>query len=176
MAAPQTTVTLAPDIGVPGQIPSMDGVQDAVVNSKTSKEASASIPFGVMVKQGTLDDDILIMTAAVNKLAGVTCWAQDFARPSELDANGIRPGTTVGVVFIGPVLVVVEDAVTPSSSVRIRHTTGAGGTVIGSFRGTAEATHTIDATGFARYLTSAGAGGIAAVYVDLANAALAVAD
>jgi hypothetical protein len=176
MTAPQTTVSVAPDIGVPGQLADFQGMDDGVIFSKTSKEASATIPFGVAVKQGTLDDDVLLMTAAANKLAGVVVWANDFAIPSELVAAGLTPGTTFGVLFDGPILVTVEDAVTPASGVHIRFSANGGNVQPGAFRGTADATHTIDASAFCRYLTSAGAGGTAVVYVNFANAALAVAD
>lgn len=176
MATPQTTVATTPDIGVPGQIPTMDGVEDALVFSKTNKEASASMPFGIMVKQGTLDDDILLITAAANKLAGVTTWAHDFARTSELDTGGVKPGATVGVVWQGPVLVLPEDAVTPSSGVHVRINANGGNTQPGAFRGAADATHSIDCTGFARWLTSGSSTAPAVVFVDMTNAALAVAD
>lgn len=176
MTAPQTTVLATPDIGVPGQIADLNGAADAITFSKTNKEASASMPFGIMVKQGTLDDDVLLLTAAANKLAGIVLFDHDFHRDSELTSAGLKPGTTFGVGWQGPFLVTVEDAVTPASGVHIRHTTGVGGTQPGAFRGTAEATHTLDASAFARFLSSAGVGGVAELWIDLSNAALATAD
>lgn len=176
MAAPQTTVALTPDIGVPGQIASFQGLDDAIVLHKTSKEASAAIPFGITVKQGTLDDDVLLLTAAANKLIGVSAFAHDFARNSELTSSGIQPGATFGVVFQGPILVLPEAAVTPSSGVHIRFAASGGNTQVGAFTGTAEATKTIDASAFCRWLTSGNATTPAVVWVDFSNAALAVAD
>jgi len=176
VAAPQITVSLTPDIGVPGQIASFQGLDDAITFDKTSKEASASIPFGVTVKQGTLDDDVLLMTAAANKLVGVTAFAHDFARNSELTSSGLQPGATFAVVFQGPVLVLPEGAVTPASGVHIRFSANGGNTGIGAFTATADATHTIDASAFCRWLTTGSATTPAVVWVDFSNAALAVAD
>lgn len=176
MAAPQTTVALAPDIGVPGQIADFQGLDDAMVMSVTSKEASAAIPFGVMVKQGTLDDDALLMTAAANKLKGVSVHANDFARNSELTSSGIQPGATFGALFEGPILVLPEAAVTPASNVHIRFSANGGNTQPGAFTPTADTGHTIDASAFCRWLTSGSSTTPAVLFVDLANAALAVAD
>lgn len=177
MAAPQTSVSVSPDIGVPGQIPDLAGVDDAMTLSATSREASASIPFGVMVKKGTGDEDALLMTSAADVLLGVTAFAHDFAIPTELDpATGLRPGSTFSRVFWGPVLVRVEDAVTPASEVHVRISANGLNTQAGSFRGTADAGHTIDATPFARYLSSAGAAGVAILFLSLPNSALATAD
>lgn len=176
MATPQTTVTLTADIGVPGQIASFQGLDDAITLDKTSKEASAAIPFGVVVKQGTLDDDVLLMTAANNKLEGVTAFAHDFARNSELTSSGLQPGTTFPVVFQGPVLVLPEGNVTPASGVHIRFSANGGNTQPGAFTATADAGHTIDASAFCRWMTSGSATTPAVVWVDFSNAALAVAD
>lgn len=176
MTAPQTTVTFLPDVGVPGQIASSQGLDDAIVLDKTSKEASAAIPFGVAVKQGTLDDDVLLMTAANNKLMGVTVFAQDFARNSELTSSGLQPGTTFGVCFQGPILVLPEGAVTPASGVHIRFSANGGNTQPGAFTATADAGHTVDASAFCRWLTTGSATVPAVLWVDFSNAALAVAD
>lgn len=176
MSAPQSTVLKIEDIGVPGQLANFQSAADAVVDSKFSEEASASIAFGLMVKEGTADKGVKLMTAANNKLAGIVVWAENFHTPSEIDANGLRPGCSFGCLSEGDIIVTSEAAVTPASGVHVRFTANGGNTVIGAFTGTADATHTIDISPFARWLTSCGAAGKAVLRLNLANAALAVAD
>lgn len=175
MSNPQTTVTAAPEIGMPGQIACNPG--DAVVRSKFSEEASASLPFGVMLMAGTNDNGAKNFTANTGRCVGVTVFNQGFERTRQLDDNGIRPGVSVGLLEIGSIFVRVQDAVTPASQVHVRAVIGAGpGDVLGQFRGAKDGAETIDITAFARYKTSAGAGEIAEVEIDLTNQALQVAD
>jgi hypothetical protein len=172
----QTDVTTAPDIGVPGQMADFQTFGDGVNFSKSSEEASAGIPFGVMVAVGTADDGALLIAANTDALSGVAMFAEEFHRTSELDTDGLQPGATFGVLWEGAILVRVENAVTPASTVHVRATANGPLTQKGAFRGGKDGAHTIDCSGFARYLTSADTGGIAVVYIDMADAHLAAAD
>jgi hypothetical protein len=76
-----------------------------------------------------------------------------------------------GRIFVRP-----EDAVTPTSEVHVRAVATVA-EVAGAFRGTNDGTtDTIDITGFAKWHTSAGAGEIAILEIDMTQASLAVAD
>jgi len=122
-----------------------------------SEEASAEIPFGVMVGRGTADNGVLKLAATSDVLAGVVVFAQSYAKPSELGDTGLKPGVDFNILNEGRVYVLVEEAVTPASSVFVR-AVAAGAEVAGAFRDTQDGSDCIDISDYARYLTSAGAG------------------
>jgi hypothetical protein len=161
---PQTAVdNMAPYLA--GQL--ADSGRNDVL-SKTSEEASAEIPYGVMVAQGTADDGVVLLAATTDVLVGVSVLSHDYAVGVEVGDTGYKPKTTFGVLNVGRIAVLVEEAVTPASSVYVR-AVAAGAEVKGAFRDTADGTDTIDISSFARYVTSAGAGEIAIVDIDMRN-------
>ena len=174
MTAPQLAVG-TPEIGVPGQIPSLRGLQDATINTALNEEASAGMPFGIFVREGAADEGALLLSATSQRLKGVVVHHNSYARPYEVDTDGIQPGTHFGLLFHGPILVTVEDAVTPASEVHVR-AVATGGEQKGAVRGTADSTDCIDASGFCRFLTTAGAGELAVLMVDMVNSGLQAAD
>lgn len=179
----QTSIAGRMPIGVAGMLANFNDMADARVNSVTSEEASALIPFGVMLCRGTTEKDAKLLNtsaaamAAGQLLVGVSVWANSFVTPQEIDeATGyLKPGTTFGVLFQGEVLVQVEENVTPASDVRVR-VIAVGNEVKGAFRATADATDCVDITPLARYMESATAGNLCRVYIDMGNVALATAD
>lgn len=170
----QTTVTTRMPVGFPGIIANLHSMADGDVHSKVSQEASASIPFGVMVQAGSNDDGVLLLTATSNRLVGVATHHNAYS-DREADDNGVKPKMTLGVLNVGQVYVTVENAVTPASEVHVRAVV-AGAEVKGAFRAGADGTDTIDISAFARFLTSAGAGEVALLDIDMRNAPLAAAD
>jgi hypothetical protein len=179
---PQTTVTTTPAVGVLGQFPDMQAEDEGITRSKMSTEASASIPFGVMVQKGTGDDDAKNMTANTNKLAGIVVFANNFARGSDgadaqADDNGLRPGTNFAALQVGELIVPVDESVAPGDAVRVYADDGAGHDKIpGSFCKTAHTGHTIDISPFAQWVQSGDATNPPVVTIDLRNAELAAAD
>lgn len=171
----QTSVSDRMPVGIPGQLADLHTAEFGDVVSATNEEASAEVPFGVMLKDGTDDDLVKLLNATNNKLAGVSVFAHNFAKPVQLGDTGLKSGVTFGVLRKGRIYVLVEDAVTPASEVHVR-AVAAGLEVKGAFRGTADGTDTIDCTGFAKYTASAGAGEVAVVEIDMSQASLAVAD
>lgn len=184
----QTTVDTKPALGIPGQLATFKAQDDASVASKQSFEASASIPFGVFVKDDSAangDDAVKLITTTADLLAGVTVFSQNFNHNHQVDANGdIVPGVFFGVLEEGDIFVLVEDAVTPASEVHVRAIIGgtngygaAGAENHGAVRGTADSTDCIDVTSIARFKTSADAGGIAVLsWRGTTNRGLALAD
>jgi hypothetical protein len=171
----QTSVTTAPKVGQPGTAADEYTALNGQIASATSEEASAEIPFGVMVKAGTADYGVLKMTATTNKLAGITFRTHDFA-DLELGDTGLKPGATFGVARKGRYFVKIEENVTPASDVRVRAVAG-GAEVAGAFRATADSTDCIDLTPFAKWVrTALAADGVGELDIDLTNADLAVAD
>lgn len=186
-AASQTSVAARMTALLVGQLADFNSLADARRATKTSEEASAGIQIGVMVKKGTADDGALILTTTTSPLAGIVMLENGYDVPNELVlATGYTPKTTFSVLEIGEIAVRVEDAVTPASEVHVRVVTGGTngygtdgvgtGETVGAFRGTADSTDCIEITPFARWLTSASAGGIAVLQIDMRNQGLQAAD
>lgn len=152
-----------------------------LVDSKISEEASAEIPFGVMIITGSTNEDdgakLLHTSSAVSAplLGGVVLWTDNYAKPSELGDTGLKPGVTLNVLQKGRVWVLTEDAVDPHDAVRVRAVT-AGAEVKGAFRSAADSTDCVDISKFARWITSTSGPGLAIVEIDMTNSNLAVAD
>lgn len=172
--AGQTTVTKNPAVGLPGSPSDLATSDGEGIISGTSEEASAEIVRGLVVQATTTNSDYgaKIITATTNKLLGIVLRSND-ASDTELGATGWKPGATFPVGRSGRYFVVIEENVTPTSSVRVRC---AGTGTIGAFRATADATNCLDITPFAKWVrTSLAADGVGEVDVDFTNAALAVA-
>lgn len=128
-------------------------------------EVTAGLPFGIAVKKGTADDGVINLSAGTDKVWGITVH-----RHSVNTIGSAAWGATVGsplndrldILCAGTVWVKVEEAVTPASPVFVRFASGAGGTILGSFRASADTTTALALKG-ARYLTSASGGGYAMV-------------
>lgn len=181
---PQTSVATRMTVGLAGLIGNLEGMAHATVVSATSTEASAEIPFGVMVQRGTPDGSAKLLSstaaamAANNLLLGVVTHAQGYAEPQELgdtDAGGLKPGTTFGVLLKGPIYVVPEENVTPASDVRVRVVV-TGNEVKGAFRATADASDCVEISAFARWMETGLAGSPTLLYIDMTNVALTTAD
>lgn len=140
--------------------------QNNDVQSYVSEEASAEIPFGVMVKQGTADDQTLLISAQADVPVGIVVHSHAYAKDEELGSTGLKPEVEISVLKRGVIWVTVEEAVTPASVVRYRAVVS-GVEVAGAFRDTADSTDTIACTTFARYLTSADADGLAQLEIDM---------
>lgn len=171
----QTTVNSAMDIGVAGQLADLYTEENGDVLSATSQEASAEIPFGVMVQKGTSDDGVKLLSAANNKLAGVVVYASLYNKPTQLGDTGLKPGVTFDRLMGGRILVLVEEAVAVGDEVHVRHTTSTTEQV-GGFRKSAVSNKTLDISAFAQWRTAAGAGELAVLDIDMNDAANAVAD
>lgn len=151
----------------------------ASLASYINAEASAHIPFGTMMVQGTLDKDALLpntsTAAAAPKMIGIVVRSQAYERAQEIDATGLLPGVELQILKRGKVYVVSEEDVTPASAVRVRVLTGTG-TVIGGFRTSADASKCVDISKYARYLNTATAGTPVAVEIDMTMRFNGVAD
>lgn len=175
----QTAIQSRMTVGLAGQIADFNGMSDARVNTVTNQEASAQIPFGVMLKRGTLQDSAKLPTTAADVLVGVSVLFHSFAEPQEVadtDAGGLMPGATFGVLVEGPVYVFPEAAVTPLSEVHVRIVASGGNTQLGAFTPTAEVAKTIDISAFAKWETSGSATVAAKLVLNTVNSALATAD
>src|SRR5436189_6470944 len=109
----QTTVEDRMTIAFAGML--ADSTRTKDVLSKTGEEASAEVPFGVMVAQGTEDDGVLLLATTGDDLVGVVIHADEYLKDLQLGDTGLKPNVTMGVLNKGRIYVTPEDAVTPSS-------------------------------------------------------------
>lgn len=168
---PQTAVTTNLVAGFAGMIADNTLLKD--VNSYLNAEASAQFPFGIVVMQGTNDNDALLLTAGnVAKILGVVVYNAAYQKNVEVgtvaDAGGrlgINPGVPIGVLRRGRIWVTVEEAVTPASAVRVRCTVAGNGT--GTFRTTSAGAGLSMVMVGARYLDTAAISGITRLEFDI---------
>lgn len=105
-----------------------------VTQSYVNAEASAEMPFGIVVKEGANDGEALLLTASSNKLAGLVLHSHAYDVRYELGTTGIKPKVMLNIMRKGRAWVQVEEPVNRGDIPWVRVATGALGTVVGSFR------------------------------------------
>jgi hypothetical protein len=172
MAAQQTSVVAM----TPGFAGMLADTGEKDVRSYVSEEASAEIPFGQLVKQGSADTGCLRLSAGtdVNKFLGVVVHSHAYEKDIEVGTSGIKPKMTVGVLFEGTVWVSVSEAVGPTDPVRVFIDDT--GHVAGTFCKTASATHTVLISAWARFLTSTTGAGLVQLKIDTTGSVSSTAD
>lgn len=169
---PQTSVSITPSVAFAGMVGDSELTKNA--RSYVSAEASAEIQFGIMVKQGTGDDQCLLPTATTDKFVGVTLHSHAYDKDTELGTLGLKPKVAVNALQQGTVWVVVDEAVSPADAVRVR-VTSAGGAV-GTFRKTAVGGQSVNISGFARWLSTTTGAGLALLQLDMSGRQSGTAD
>lgn len=141
-------------------------VADTFVNA----EASAELPFGRMCRQGTLDADALVLSATNQTLAGVLLHSHNYSKDADgdLGATGVKPKTPITLLQKGRFWAKPVDAVVKGGVVHVQCITN-GGALAGMFRGTADGANTVNASAYARWLTSAAGGALAVLEIDMTN-------
>lgn len=134
-------------------------------------EASAEIAFGRMVKQGTLDNEAILLTAETDtdKFLGIVVRSDSYIATTELGTTGLKPDVVMTVLRKGRIWVQVEEAVTPASAVWVRCVGEAGVDYAGQFRDTDDGSDTADISAFAKYLTTTTGAGLALLDIDMTN-------
>ena len=157
----QTSYTDLPAIGQEGQ------VFDSTAHESISKTADVAIPVAVGVTQGAADGTCKLPApgdADANgdmHLLGIAMLDQH----RDNSAQDYAAGDSVTLIRHGRVLVLVEDAVSAGGTVFVRHTV-ATTEQIGDFRSDADGTNADPVLG-AKFVTSAGAGELAVIELDL---------
>lgn len=152
-----------------------DAADSKVSDTGISEEATASIPWGVMVKKGTANDGIKLLTAQVNVLRGVVHYDGALTKPSELDDAGVRPFVAMPVLQKGRVYVYSEEAINPSLPVRVR-AVATGIQIPGSFRTTADGVTCVNISSYAKWKSTTTGAGPAILEIDMSNSAGGVLD
>jgi len=151
-------------VGYPGLIYDLHkGYNDTLV----STEASAVIPFGCAVCKGSTDEGGILPVDANSKFEGVLIKDDSYAPGSiDLDANGLKPKASLSIRKRGPIWVKVEEAVVKNDPAFFRHTASGGNTQKGAWRKSADTATAVEAQG-CYFMTSASAGGLAVLWVDI---------
>lgn len=138
----------------------------AIVESRVSEEASAEIPFGRMVKEGTSDKEkgALLMAAQADVPAGIVVHSHRYSKDAELGTTGLKPGVTLSVLRKGVIAVQVTEAVTTASAVKYNE---AGGT----FGDSAVANETVDISAFAQYKRDGAINEVIPLQIDMTDRA-----
>lgn len=156
-------------LGVPFTAAESDAnLTNAVVTANVAQQA---IPFGrgVVWRPGGQADSIALPSAGGQVFQGVLERIHSVVDPSNADndpaaLSGLQAGT---VIHKGQVIVEIEAVtVDPSAGVFLRHTSGAGGTVVGRFRIDAD-TATADAVANAKWADVFTGPGLAVLSLDL---------
>ena len=166
---PQTAVNLtqgSPFAGMRGD------TGPARVHSYVNAEASAEIPFGSAVMQGTNPREALMPTGTPGgaNLVGIVESSHAFGKDALLGSTGIKPGVNMGVMTQGVIWVATVDAVTVGGVVTV-YKSGAnagkfGGALSAGVTLTLTTNVALGATG-ARWLTSTAGAGIAKLWFDV---------
>jgi hypothetical protein len=116
-----------------------------VVDSYIQGEASAEIPFGVVVAEGTAStqegtpDKAILMVNGSSVVAGVLLHAHNYDRESQLGSTGVKPTNLISVMKRGQVYALLEGTCTKGGQVFVRHTAnGAGKLQKGAVRADAD--------------------------------------
>ncbi len=153
---------------------------DHDTESYVNEEASAELPWGVALVQGTADRGAKLAAAQANRIIGVARREDAYGKDSELGSTGLKPKVSVSVTRRGKLPVLVNEAVAPTSPVRVRMTTNAGANGTnsgpGTFCTTASAGHTVLISSGARFLSTTAGAGIAILAFDFTPLSVAVAD
>lgn len=150
MATGFDTVAATLPVAFPGMRSSGDfGNIDSFANG----ESSAEIPFGVCVAQGTADKEAIKLAATSDKLVGIVVHRHSYVYGVDLGDTGLKPDAAMGVMTRGECWVLVEEDVTPASTVYTR-AVATGNEVAGAFRDTSDASDLIDVSHFCRFVST----------------------
>lgn len=150
----QTTYNEFPDIALEGQI------ADISPRTILHRAGEEEIPFGYAVIGGTADTQVKLPTKTGDKIVGVVTHthAREVEAATKLDMLNVM---IRGAVYVRP-----ETAVSAGGAVYVRHTAGDPGEDPGRFRADGD-TDKADLLAGARWRTSAGAGKLAILEINL---------
>lgn len=161
--AVQTTYTTTHTAAVEGAV-----VDGQIKNVRSAVAATVAIPMGRFVARGASDGTVKLPTATGEVTAtgmGVAIRVQDDAANSS-DVLQYEIGRNVSVLDFGVVWVKTEEAVVAGDNAFVRFASGGGGTLLGSFRKSADTATAVALPG-AYFLAAAGAAGLVPVRIRM---------
>lgn len=136
----QTSYSNDPGIGFAGM---RADNRPAEVVSRLNEESSANLPFGTIVKQGTVDRCVKAPSSSSDKFEGLLIASAD-VDTAAIDANAVAPKGACNVAKKGAFYVLPEQAVAPDDPVYVRYTAGAGALTVGRLRKDPDGTAQVD--------------------------------
>ncbi len=115
----QTSYSNDPAIGFAGM---RADTSAASVSSLLNEEASANLPFGIFVKNGTTDRTCKLPSASTDIVAGLTVASADVDSASLATNGAIAPDDIANVAKKGRFYVLPEQSVTKGDAVYMRYT------------------------------------------------------
>lgn len=151
------------------------GTGPKLVDSYVQGEASAEVPFGAVVAQGTAGtsgtpDKAILMVDTNSVPVGVLVHSHAYNRETQLGTTGVKPAFVVDVLRKGRIYALFEGSVTKGNNAFVRHTAGGGGSQKGALRADADTASAVLCRGISFAETKSG-GGYVLVNVDLDNVA-----
>ena len=178
----QTSITARPAKGYPGMV---DATAPHTIITAYNAEASASIPFGKAVCwDPSAPANELSVTlpagAQTTPVMGIVVYRGAYSRAwtdsdgvvhGDLDATGLVPGTVMGILRRGRILVTAASTVVAGvSRLYVRSVAGLGET-LGALEDAADSTDMIDCTNQGQWMSSVAAGELAWLEVDFTASA-----
>lgn len=159
----QTSYSLLMEQAIAGLLAD-SGYKDAW--SAVNAEASAEIPFGVMVARGSTENKCIKLVDTNSVLLGVHIFSNEYAKDQELGSTGIKPGVMMNILRKGRIWVVVEEIVAKDEPCYVRYTASGGNTTIGAFRNDDDTSKAKLVPG-ARFIAATTGAGLALVEIDM---------
>lgn len=166
--APITDYSLTLTPAIAGQL---GDLSEAEIRSFQNAEASAEIPFGYAVVQGTGEKDALLPSADSDVFVGIVAHSQAYDPLKDLGDDGIKPDRELNIVDEGRVWVVVGEAVDVNDRGYVVYATPPSGEATpGRIMKTNTADQTLDTSAQIKFLTAqATPGGLALAEIDCMN-------
>jgi hypothetical protein len=139
------------------------------VASAVQSEASLEVPFGGFVAFGASDGAAILPAASSAKLLGCLVHDHTYEPGTNMGTVGVKPKNMLSVLRKGRIWVTPETAVAPGDRLHVRYAAGAGGSQLGACRNAAVASETLDCTTQGVFLTTASAGQLAILEIDMTN-------
>jgi hypothetical protein len=163
--------------GIAGMLDDSSPIKD--IASKRNSETVNKILPGLMVMQGTGDDDVLQVSGAGALLVGIAIFGHSYVPTFAIDptTGAYLPNITFDVLKHGRARVLCEGTLSVGNQVHVRHTANGGNATLGIFRATADAGKSLDISAFAQVVKSGSATtNPPVVDIDMTNVNLATAD
>lgn len=170
----QTSVSDMPSAAFAGLLV---GTQHTIVGMKNAHASDEMVPGrGVVFKAAAGDQDATLPASETDKFAGVVVHSDVYDRSytladgstaGELGTAGYKVGAMVNVLRRGQIWAVCEDGCAPGDRLWVRAVAGGAPEYLGGLNNADDGTDMIDATAVGVWLTSASAGGLAILSLNL---------
>ncbi len=166
--APQTSYEYYQSVPFAGVLYDLESDED--IRSYTNQEATAAMPFGIAVAQGSDDNGCILMVDTNSKILGITVHNHAFDPyflPTTPAKAGIAAQGMASVLRKGRIWAIAEVAVAPQDDVFARYTVAAAPKDQLGGLGNSADTSTAKQIAQAKWLSTAAAGAVAQVDINM---------